>query len=237
MDARLARMKEILGLRRLPIKVGFLDAPPPHLPRWSEGAVPAGCAFWDRAMDGKSFYTLPADHWNCAIGSHTHNIRLPTDRAGELDATVGFMVETRYLDVAEVAGIPALEREPSVVAYAPVSSDAFPGDVVLMAATPAQSTLVYEAALKAGIASGAAPGWSRPSCAVLPLSVQKSLLSISFGCVGNRTFTAVRDDEMYLGLPAARWSDFLDRLIEVQRSNLTMANYYRAQRAKHSRKV
>ena len=231
-DDRATRAKEILGLRRLPIKIGFLDAPPPALARWSGGPVAAGCVFWDRAMDGKSFYTLPSDHWNCAIGSHTHKIGLPADRANELPATIGFMVETRYLDAAEVPGIPTLDRAPAAVAYAPAASDAFKADVVLLAVTPAQSTLVFEAALKAGIAVGTAGASSRPSCAILPASAKTELLAISFGCKGNRTFTTVGDDEMYVAVPGARWDDFVDRLIEVQRSNLTMGNYYQAQAAK-----
>ena len=168
MSQRVTRVQEILELRRVPIKIGFLDAPPAALPRWSGGPVAAGCVFWDRAMEGKSFYTLPADHWNCAIGCHTHKIALPAERAGELGATVGFMVETRYLDPAEVPGIPTLDRAPGAVAYAPASSDAFAAHVVLLAATPVQLTLIYEAALKAGISKGAAEATSRPSCAILP---------------------------------------------------------------------
>ena len=234
MDVRATRAKEILGLRRLPIKIGFLDALPASLARWSGGPVAAGCVFWDRAMDGKSFYTLPADHWNCAIGSHTHTIGLPPDRGNELGATVGFMVETRYLDPAEVAGIPTLDKQPAAVAYAPASSGAFKADVVLMAVTPAQSTLVFEAALKAGIARGAAGATSRPSCGILPAAAKTEVVAISFGCKGNRTFTTLGDDEMYVAIPGARWDDFVDRLIEVQRSNLTMGNYYQAQAAKFS---
>jgi uncharacterized protein (DUF169 family) len=234
MDERLARVRDILGWRRLPIKIGFLDAPPADLPRWSDGPVPAGCVFWDRAMDGKAFYTLPADHWNCAIGSYTHNLALPPERAEELDATISFMVETRYLDRAEIPGLPVLDSAPAVVAYAPVSSDLFPADVVLLAAAPAPMTLVYEAALKADIAQAGTHTFSRPSCAVLPLSRKTQGLSMSFGCRGNRTFTGVHEDEMYVALPAAKWSELLDRVIEVQRSNLTMANYYQAHRAKFS---
>ena len=174
MVERVTRVKEILGLRRVPIKIGFLDAPPPRLARWSGGPVAAGCVFWDRAMEGKSFYTLPADHWNCAIGSHTHNIGLPADRANELPATIGFMVETRYLDPAEVPGIATLDRAPAAVAYAPAASEAFKADVVLLAVTPAQSTLVFEASLKAGIAQGTAGAFSRPSCAILPASAAET---------------------------------------------------------------
>jgi len=229
---RTTRVKDILGLRRLPIKIGFLDALPPALARWSGGPVAAGCVFWDRAMEGKSFYTLPADHWNCAIGSHTHKISLPADRANELGDTIGFMVETRYLDAAEVPDIPTLDRAPSAVAYAPATSDAFKADAVLMAVTPAQSTLVFEAALKAGITRTAAGASSRPSCAILPASAKTELVAISFGCKGNRTFTTLGEDEMYVSVPGARWEDFVDRLIEVQRSNLTMGNYYQAQAAK-----
>lgn len=232
MDDRAMRAKEILGLRRMPIKVGFLDAPPPALARWAGGPVAAGCVFWDRAMEGKSFYTLPADHWNCAVGSHTHKIGLPADRANELPSTIGFMVETRYLDPAEVAGIPTLDRAPAAVAYAPAASDAFKADAVLLAVTPAQSTLVFEAALKAGIAQATAGASSRPSCAILPASAKTEMIAISFGCKGNRTFTSVGDDEMYVSIPGGRWDEFLDRLIEVQRSNLTMGNYYQAQAAK-----
>ena len=187
-------------------------------------------------MDGKSFYTLPADHWNCAVGSHTHKIGLPADRSNELSATIGFMVETRYLDPAEVAGIPTLDREPAVVAYAPAASDLLRADVVLVAVTPAQATLLFEAALKAGIARGGTDvgATSRPSCAILPAAAKTELIALSFGCRGNRTFTTIREEEMYLAVPGPRWDDLCDRLIEVQRSNLTMGNYYQAQAAKFS---
>jgi uncharacterized protein (DUF169 family) len=232
MDQRVTRVQEILGLRRTPIKIGFLDGLPAALPRWSGGPVAAGCVFWDRAMEGKSFYTLPADHWNCAVGSHTHKIALPAERASELGATVGFMVETRYLDAAEVPGIPTLDKAPGAVAYAPAGSDAFKADVVLLAATPVQLTLVYEAALKAGISKGAAEATSRPSCAILPAAAKSEIVALSFGCRGNRTFTKIGDDEMYIAVPGSKWDEFVERLIEVQRSNLTMGNYYQAQSAK-----
>ena len=105
---------------------------------------------------------------------------------------------------------------------------------MLLAANAAQATLVFEAALKAGIAHGSAPATSRPSCAILPASAKTEVVTISFGCKGNRTFTTVGDDEMYIAIPGTRWEDFVDRLIEVQRSNLTMGNYYQAQAAKFS---
>jgi len=150
MDERVTRVREILGLRRLPIKIGFLDALPAQLQRWAGGPVAAGCVFWDAAMDGKSFYTIAADHWNCAVGSYIHKIGLPVDRAREVDEAVAFMVETRYMDAAEVAVLPTLAREPGAIAYAPASSEAFAADVILLAATPGPLALVHDAARRAG---------------------------------------------------------------------------------------
>lgn len=232
MDERVTRARAILALRRVPIKIGFLEALPATLGRWSGGPVAAGCVFWDRAMEGKSFYTLPADHWNCAVGTHIHRIALPAERTGELAATVSFMVETRYLDGSEVSRLPTLEREPAAIAYAPATSDAFAADVVLMAVSPAQATLVYEAALKAGLTRASATAVERPSCGILPEAARGEAVAISFGCRGNRTFTGLGEDEMYVAVPGVRWDDFVDRLVEVQRSNLTIGNYYQAQAAR-----
>jgi uncharacterized protein (DUF169 family) len=229
------RLREILGLRRTPIKIGFLSEPPPGVERWTGAAAPAGCVFWAKAMEGKTFFTVPADHYNCAIGSYTHKIGLPAERANELDSTLGFMIETRYLDRAEIPAIPTLPETPAAIAYGPAGSSAFKGDVVLLALTPAQSTLIYEAALKAGVAQMSNAAFSRPSCAILPYSARQGLLALSFGCKGNRTFTGLPDDEMYISVPAAKWDEIVDRLLEVHRSNLTMGNYYQAHHAKFAK--
>jgi uncharacterized protein (DUF169 family) len=232
MDERVTRVREILGLRRLPIKIGFLDKLPAALPRWVGGPVAAGCVFWDAAMDGKSFYTIAADHWNCAVGSHVHQIRLPADRAGELNDTLGFMIETRYLDAAEAAAIPTLEREPGAVAYAPASSDAFEADVILMAATPGALVLIEDAARRAGIGGEGLGPVTRPSCATLPLAAKGQALSLAFGCKSNRIFTQIGADEAYAALPAGKWDAFVDKLYEVQRATLTMGTYFQAHAAK-----
>lgn len=42
-----------------------------------------------------------ADHYNCAIGAHTHNMPLPDDRAHELTDTLGLMTRVGYLRMAE----------------------------------------------------------------------------------------------------------------------------------------
>ncbi len=225
-------VQAMLGLRAQPIAVGFLDSPPANLTRWSGPPTPAGCTFWQRAMAGSSFYTEPADHYNCSVGSYTHGIELPPERAHELGATLSFMEQSNYVAMAEVPGIPRLAKAPAYVAYAPVDDAEFTPDVVLIAATAAQGMLIYEAALKAGAGDALTTTLGRPGCAVLPLTVNTGAAALSFGCVGNRTFTGLPDQELYLALPGARWPAVAQKLGEVQRANASMQEHYLAHREK-----
>jgi uncharacterized protein (DUF169 family) len=220
------KVQELLGLRRPPIAVGYFDAPPAGLPRWRGAPVPAGCMFWQKAWDGAAFYTVPADHHGCAVGAYTHNLPLPPERAHELEGTVGFMVRNRYLDLAEVPGIPTLPRSPGVVAYGPVDAGAFPPSVVLVAANPAQAMLLYEAALKAGAGNPLLNVLGRPGCGVLPLAVNGQSSALSFGCKGNRTFTGLPDQELYVAVPGDRWDAVVARLAETVDANSAMGGYY-----------
>jgi len=147
------RPVELLGLGKAAIAIGFFESPPPGVPRWEGGPVAAGCVFWEKAMSGQTFYTVPSDHYNCAVGSYTHKIPLPAERAHELNDTIVFMAQNNYVATAEVPGIPTLAKSPGAVAYGPMDGAGFKPDVVLIAAKPAQAMLIYEAAIKAGAGS------------------------------------------------------------------------------------
>src|SRR5687768_5761645 len=123
-------VQEMLGSRVAPVAIAFLTEPPVGLPAWSGPAQPAGCSFWQKAWEGQVFYTVPADHFNCAVGAYTHAIDLPAERAGQLNETVALMVESGYLEMAEVPDISRLSQAPGVVAYAPAEAAAFPPDIV-----------------------------------------------------------------------------------------------------------
>src|SRR5882672_4337773 len=105
------RLSEALGLRRRPVAVTFRDAPPTGVARFA-GSEPSGCSFWRLAAAGQAFYTVPSDHYNCAIGSHTHSIPLPAERAQELEQTLSFMTGIGYIKIEEVPGIPRLSATP-----------------------------------------------------------------------------------------------------------------------------
>jgi len=219
------RVQDMLGLAKPPIAIGFLEEAPADVPQW-QGSVPAGCVFWLKAQQGQTFYTVPADHYNCAVGSYTHNIPLPAERAKELEETIGAMVNANYLAMAEVPGIPTIKETPKVVAYGPAASAKFAADVVVVACSPAQAMLLYEAAIKAGASTGLASSLGRPACAILPLAINTHSASLSLGCKGNRTFTGLADGEMYVTVPADQWEAVADKLAEAMQANETMGGYY-----------
>src|SRR5215469_14974091 len=98
------KISKSLSLKKRPVAVKFLQVAK------FEGAQPSGCSFWRIAAAGKTFYTVPADHYNCAVGSHTHNILLSPERAKELEQTLSFMTDIGYIEMEEVPGIPQLAK-------------------------------------------------------------------------------------------------------------------------------
>src|SRR5829696_838748 len=101
-DIPVTTVQTLLGLKKSPVAIGFLDSAPEGVTAWSGGPVPAGCFFWKKAQEGETFYTTPEDHYNCVVGAYTHKIPLPVERSGELEGTIGFMVNAGYLKMAEV---------------------------------------------------------------------------------------------------------------------------------------
>ena len=177
-------------------------------------------------MHGQTFYTVPSDHYNCAVGSHTHGISLPAERAHELNGTLSFMADNKYVAMSEVPGIPTLAKPPGAVAYGPLDQVNFKPDVVLIAAKPAQAMLIYEAAIKAGAGGALTNALGRPACAVLPLTIASATTSISLGCKGNRTFTGLSENDMYVSIPADKWQALIDQLAEIIAANSAMESYY-----------
>jgi uncharacterized protein (DUF169 family) len=178
-------------------------------------------------MDGRAFYTVPEDHYNCAVGSYTHALALPPDRGAVLEDTIGFMVGNGYLQIAEVPSIPVLPKPPAVIAYAPVDRAPFDPAVVLIAAKPYAAMIIYEAALLAGAGDALTHALGRPGCAVLPLAVNAGSAALSFGCKGNRTFTGLPDDELYVAIPGGKWKEVESAIESILNANAAMETYYR----------
>ena len=221
------KFSDSLGLKKRPVAVRFLDAPPSGVPKF-EGAEPSGCSFWRIAAAGKTFYTVPADHYNCAVGSHTHNIPLPPERAKELDQTISFMTDIGYIKMEEVPGIPQLARMPAAVVYSPLGEAPVDPDVVIFSAPAAQIMLLQEAAQRGGCAAQF-PVLGRPTCMAIPAAMAKGAI-ISSGCIGNRVYTDLAEGELYAMVPGKDVERIADELETAASANAKLQEYHRSRR-------
>ena len=217
-----------LTLDRRPVAVTFLDAEPSGVSKFS-GTEPAGCSFWRLAAAGRTFYTVPADHFNCAVGAYTHNIQLPPDRVQETEAMLGMMFNIGYVRPEEVPGIPRLPKEPAAIVFAPLADTPMPPSVVLFALRNSAAMLLSEASLRAG-ASSPLPLLGRPSCMALPAALAHGTVS-TLGCIGNRVYTNLGADELYIVVPGAKIEAVSDALGIIATANITLEEFARGRQA------
>jgi uncharacterized protein (DUF169 family) len=216
------RIGEAVILARRPVAVTFLEAAPANVKQFS-GTEPSGCSFWRLAAAGQVFYTVPENHFNCAVGAYTHNIPLSPDREKETKQTLKMMFDLGYVKPEEVPQIPRLAKTPAAILYAPLGETLVEPDVVLFAVKPAAAMLLNEATGRAGVASGA-PALGRPTCMALPATMQHGSI-LSLGCIGNRVYTGLGEDEMYLVVRGKDLSAIAEALGVIAGANTALKGY------------
>jgi len=209
-------------LTKQPVAATFLDTAPAGVQKF-EGNEPSSCSFWRLAASGKVFYTVPENHFNCAVGAYTHNIALSPERAKETEQTLKMMFELGYVKPEDVLKIPRLPKTPAAIVYAPLGETPVAPDVILFACKPSAAMLLNEAANRAGVASGA-PALGRPTCMALPASLQHGAI-LSLGCTGNRVYTGLGEDEMYIVLRGKDVKAVADALEVITQANSALHEY------------
>jgi uncharacterized protein (DUF169 family) len=162
------------------------------------------------------------------VGGYTHNVPLPAERAQELPQTLEFMTGLGYVRMEEVPGIPRLPRTPGAIVYAPLGDTPVDPDVVLFVGRPGRVMLLQEAALRAGVAARV-PFLGRPTCMALPAALGGGAVA-STGCIGNRVYTDVSDDELYVVVPGKDLARVADELGTIATANTTLSDYHRERR-------
>ncbi len=89
------KITRIVKQGRRAVAVSFRDSEPADVKKF-EGTEPSGCSFWRLAAEGKTFYTMPENHYNCAVGAYTHNIALSPEREKETEETLKMMFDLGY---------------------------------------------------------------------------------------------------------------------------------------------
>lgn len=221
-----------LGLRRRPAAIASRDAPPQGVPRFT-GEVPSGCSFWRLASEGRTFYTVPSDHYNCPIGAYTHNIPLPPDRENELGDTLQLMAQIGYIRMEEVPGIPRLPAAPAVVIYAPLADTPVEPDVVLFSGPASQVMLLQEASIRAGV-TAQINLLGRPTCMAVPAAIALGTVT-STGCIGNRIYTELDEGDLYAVIPYGRLARIAAETSTIKAANLALRDYHAERRDRLTR--
>jgi len=216
-------LNDRLEFSRRPVAVNFFDTPPADVPKFS-GSQPSGCSYWRLAGGGKRFYTVPSDHFNCPIGGHTHAIQLPPDRQKELMDTLSFMSDIGYVRIEEVGKIPTLPKQPNVIAYSPLSDAPGTPDVVIFVGKPSKMMLLMEAAGRAGVAPSF-PSHGRPTCMAIPSAMTNGADS-STGCIGNRVYTEIGEDELYFVIRGSDLEKVVAELDTIVSANNSLREYH-----------
>ena len=182
------RIASVTKSERRPVAVTFLDGEPADIEKF-EDSEPSSCSFWRLAANGRTFYTLPESHFNCALGAYTQNIPLSADREKEAEQTLKMMFELGYVRPEEVQQIPRLAKEPKAIVYGPLGEVAATPDVVLVACKPLGAMLLQEAAGRGGRNRYARPGPAnvhRAACRAAARNANKPRLYRKPGIYGPR---------------------------------------------------
>ena len=122
-----------------------------------------------------------------------------------------------YMKMDEAPSIPRLPETPAFVYYAPLGKAVVAPDVVIAAGRPASLVRLQDATARAG-AAYSLPLDRRPTCMALPAAMAHGTV-MSGGCIGNRVYTALGDDELYLMIPGARLADIVRELGAIVKAN------------------
>jgi uncharacterized protein (DUF169 family) len=219
------KLRDLLGLELAPVAISFVQTPPAGV-RHVPASGPSGCSYWKLAAEGNTFYTDQADHLNCTIGAYTHNVELPPEKGKELESMIGEMVKLQYIRSEEVPSIPRRNSPFEVAVYAPLADAPCDPDVVIVRGDAKQTMLLTEASKAADIDSDVM-SMGRPTCAMIPASLQSEHGVSSFGCIGNRIYTGLGDNELYFTIPGRKVSAVVEKLETIVNANRQLDAFHR----------
>jgi uncharacterized protein (DUF169 family) len=220
------KIQSLLGTGRRPVAIAFSEAAPPGVTRF-EGSEPSSCSFWRIAAGGRTFYTVPSNHFNCPIGGYTHNA-LTADRMPELQQVLSLMGEIGYIRMEEVPGVFHMREPARVIVYSPLGDAPVAPTVVLAAGKPARLMMLAEAATRAG-AMSSLPLLGRPTCMAIPAALAGGAV-MSSGCIGNRVYTDIGEDELYIVLRGSDLERIAREIDTIYAANQTLTQYHQERR-------
>lgn len=225
------RFADLLQLKQPPIGLAFVDVIPAGVAHTNR-RVPSACTFWRLAEQGV-FYASAEDHQECPIGMLTMGFTMPESAQQRAQGLVQTMADVHYFSPAEVSALPIVDKPHQHIVYGRL--DQFPGepDVVLCILDTQQAMLIAEAQGNMNwLQEGGQSAFGRPTCAVIPRALRTGQTSMSFGCIGARTYTGLTPGELVLTLPASEFAGLVERLEVTTAANAALAPFHQGQKEK-----
>ena len=149
-------------------------------------------------------------------------------RQGDLLTDDAALLDSGWVTMDMVPSIPVVTERPSHVTYGPLAETPVDPDVVVIAGRPGRVMLLLEAAGRAGV--GVQPALlGRPTCMALPAALTGGSVA-STGCIGNRVYTDLGDDELYVAMPGRDVGRIVAELGTIVAANDSLADYHRQRR-------
>src|SRR5579862_8573450 len=223
------RFVEYLQLKHVPVGLTFVEQVPEGVQHMAT-RVPSACTFWRLAEKGV-FYANGDDHQNCPIGMLTMGFKMPVaaqERAQELVQT---MASVQYFSPAEVSALPIVKKPHESIIYGRLDQLPVEVDVILCVLDTWQAMLVAEALGQVNWLQGGQSAFGRPTCGVIPRTLIADEPSLSFGCIGSRTYLELTPGEAVLTVPAGKFANLVDRLQVIASANAALAPFHQQQKA------
>ncbi len=156
---------------------------------------------------------------------------LSQQRAQDLVET---MASVEYFSPAELAALPVVEKPHQNILYGRLDQFPAEAEVVLCILDTRQAMLVAEALGNLSWLQSGQSAFGRPTCAVIPRTLKAGSASMSFGCVGARTYINLTPGEVVFTLPASEFASLVARLEVIIAANAALTPYHQGQKEKFS---
>jgi uncharacterized protein (DUF169 family) len=207
------KMKKTLGLESSPIAISFSTEGPEGVEQM-KGEIRL-CQMLDKVrLEGESFYTISENH-ECDGGANSCGLREPRERlkTGEfLSKDLGLFGSKRAAR-RFISSNPRIEfGTAKVVSFSPLEKAKFEPDVVALICNAKQGMKIAEAfAYESGNKTMGLTG--PPICsAIVAAPFLTGEVVYSLGDSGARKFMKVKDEDIFVGVPAELLPDIVEDL-------------------------
>ena len=215
-----SKLKTILGLKGSPVAVKLaatMNDIPAGVPELKEKV--RHCEMVQKARAGDVFYATKEQH-ACAGGAGALGIIETPEKikTGEFYFGLG---RFKTLEAAKktMDAVPRTGKHFVASIYAPLEKSTFKPDVVVIIGNPKQLLKIAQANIyENGGRNNAGFAGIQSLCGDAVASVYNTgEMNSTFGCDGSRKYAKISDDELIVGIPAAKLEQLVDALEKISK--------------------